>query len=551
MAKRVLAVQRISRDTEASSALTRQDEALTRAMRQGIYREVGRVVDATVSGAVHLDQRPSLRRWLADPLVHEWDVLMVTEQDRITRDDMHWWHFVDWVLKNGKDVEVLDDPTFDIRSEDGRMLAGIKAAQAAKYRKAVQAKQLDRTQYFRENRLWNGGVWPFGYRVEVFSHLGEPRKRLTVDPCTSQLVREAYDRLVHGEDTVYAVARDWNLRGVPSARDHQRREQNKDLPQQERKPEKGTRWSVTPLRNMLRSPALMGVMMHRSEPVLDVEGQAVVWAEPILTSEEFAELQEAVVTERRTHRSAGSGPGKGWRTPLLGVVFCVCGRPMYVRHQKNRLADGTTTVLTYYQCRSVSEMNRCEAPSTWRAESLCAVVERDFLDRAGDLTETKRTYVPGHDHTAAIAELRNALANLTVAIGTASAPAAVAALTRQMDEHARTITRLEAEPVVHARWKEEPTGLVYREQWRAARDWESRAALLVKAGVRFFCQGTHKSGSVHMYLPSASQRRASGTTSSREAEEAVGIDCHEEGARRYFTELREAKGMGPGFWYSR
>ncbi|MET9277509.1 recombinase family protein [Streptomyces anthocyanicus] len=546
--KRVLAVQRISRDTEASSALTRQDEALTRAIRQGTYREVGRVVDATVSGAVHLDQRPILRRWLAEPLVHEWDVLMVTEQDRITRDDMHWWHFVDWILKNGKDVEVLDDPTFDIQSEDGRMLAGIKAAQAAKYRKAVQAKQLDRTQFFRENRLWNGGVWPFGYRAEVFSHLGERRKRLTVDPCTSRLVREAYDRLVHGEGTVYAVARDWNLRGVPSARDHQRREQNKDLPEQEHRPEKGTRWSVTPLRNILRSPALMGVMMHRSEPVLDAEGQPVVWAEPVLTSEEFAELQEVVLTEQRT---AESGPGKRWRTPLLGVVFCMCGRPMYVRHQKNHLADGTTAVLTYYQCRSVSEMNRCEAPSTWRAESLCAVVERDFLDQAGDRTEMKRTYVPGRDHTAAIAELRSALANLTVAIGTATAPAAVAVLTRQMDEHARTITRLEAEPVVHARWKEEPTGAAYREQWRAVKDWESRAALLAKAGARFFCEGTHKSGSVHMYLPSASQRRVSGVSLSKEAVEVVGIGPLEEEARRYFTDLRRTKGMGPGFWYSR
>jgi DNA invertase Pin-like site-specific DNA recombinase len=218
--KRALAVQRISRDTEASSALTRQDEALTLAVRRRAYVEAGRVVDATVSGAVNLDQRPSLRKWLTDPLVHEWDVLMVTEQDRITRDDMHWWHFVDWILKNGKDIEVLDDPMFDIHSEAGRMLAGIKAAQAAKYRRAVQAKQLDRTQFFRENRLWNGGVWPFGYRAEVFSHLGEPRKRLAVDPCTSQLVREAYERIVHGRDTVYAVARDWNARGVPAGERH-------------------------------------------------------------------------------------------------------------------------------------------------------------------------------------------------------------------------------------------------------------------------------------------------------------------------------------------
>src|SRR4051794_27405379 len=217
--KRVLAVQRISRDTEASSALTRQDEALTRAVAGGVYTEVGRVVDATVSGAVHLDQRPSLRKWLSDPLVHEWDVLMVTEQDRITRDDMHWWQFVDWVLRNGKDIEVLDDPTFDIHSEDGRILAGVKAAQAAKYRKAVQARQLDRTRFFRENRLWNGGIWPFGYRAEVFSHLGESRKRLAVDPRTSGLVREAYERIVRDGDTVYAVAQRWNARGVTSARD--------------------------------------------------------------------------------------------------------------------------------------------------------------------------------------------------------------------------------------------------------------------------------------------------------------------------------------------
>ncbi|WP_225097398.1 recombinase family protein [Streptomyces sp. CoH27] len=534
--KRVLAVQRISRDTEASSALTRQDEALTIALRRRGYTEVGRVVDATVSGAVHLDHRPSLRKWLNEPLVHEWDVLMVTEQDRITRDDMHWWHFVDWILKNGKDIEVLDDPTFDIHSEEGRMLAGIKAAQAAKYRKSVQAKQLDRTQFFRDNRLWNGGIWPFGYCAEVFTHLGESRKRLAVDPHTSRLVREAYERIVHGGDTVYAVAQDWNARGVPSARDHQRREQNKGLPEHERRPEKGTLWSVTPLRNMLRSPALIGVMMHRSEPVLDEDGEPVVWADPILTPQEFAALQDAITTERNTGEPRSA---KGWRTPLLGVLFCICGRPMYVRHQKNRLADGTVRVLTYYQCRSVSEMNRCEAPATWRAESLHETVERRFLDAAGDLTETKRTYVPGRDHAAAIAELRAALVNLTAAVGQAASALAVEALARQMDEHARTIERLEADPAVPARWIEEPTGAVYREQWSARADWDARASLLRKAGVRCFCEGTHRSGTVHMYVPAAVPRQ-----------DADRIDCREERARRYFVELRQSKGMRSGFWYS-
>ncbi|GAA3840688.1 recombinase zinc beta ribbon domain-containing protein [Streptomyces phyllanthi] len=360
-------------------------------------------------------------------------------------------------------------------------------------------------------------------------------------------MREAYERVVHRGDTVYTVARDWNARGVPSARDHQRTEQNRHLPEHERRPEKGTLWSVTPLRNMLRSPALMGVMMHRSGPVLDAEGQPVVWADPILTPEEFAALQDAIITERREEEPK---PGKGWRTPLLGVVFCMCGRPMYVRHQKNRLADGTTTVLTYYQCRSVSEMNRCEAPSTWRAESLYETVERDFLEKAGDLTETKRAYAPARDHTAAIAELRHALDNLTTAIGQVVSAAAVEALTRQMDEHAKTIARLEVAPVVHARWIEEPTGDVYRKRWCVTENWEGRAAILSKAGVRYFCEGTHRSGTVHMYLPPALQRQAGGWSPHAGSEAADGIDCREEGARRYFMQLRRAKGMGPGFWYS-
>jgi len=208
-------------------------------------------------------------------------------------------------------------------------------------------------------------------------------------------------------------------------------------------------------------------------------------------------------------------------------------------------------VLTYYQCRSISEMKRCQAPSTWRAERLYETVERRFLDEAGGLTETKRVYIPGRDHTATIAELRKALVNLTTAIGQAVGPAVVEALARQMDEHAKTIERLEAEPVIHARWTEEPSGAAYRERWAENRDWEGRAALLLKAGVRCFFEGTHKSGAVHMYLPPP-LRRQSGVPGPRAGTTgADGIGCHEDGARRYLMELRSSKGMDPELWNHR
>ncbi|MFG2560214.1 recombinase family protein [Streptomyces sp. NPDC048496] len=73
----------------SSSALERQGLELSEAIVKGSHTVAGWVEDATVSGAVNLDQRPSLGKWLRAPLVHEWDALMVTTQDRISRDDMH------------------------------------------------------------------------------------------------------------------------------------------------------------------------------------------------------------------------------------------------------------------------------------------------------------------------------------------------------------------------------------------------------------------------------------------------------------------------------
>ncbi|MGD6753086.1 recombinase family protein [Streptomyces sp. BH105] len=541
--RRVLAVQRISRDTESSSALLRQDEELSMALCTGAYEEVGRVVDSTVSGAVNLDQRASLGKWLRAPLVHEWDALMVTSQDRITRDDMHWWQFVDWVLKNGKSVVVLDDPTFDITTEDGRMVAGIKAAQAAKYRRAVQEKQLGRTAYFRDNKLWNGGIWPYGYRAVAFEFKGERRKHLVPDPVTAPLVREAFERLVSGSCTVYAVVRDWNERGVPTARDHQRRVQNAERAEHERRPETGGFWAVTPLRNMLRSEALMGVMMHRSRPVIGTDGAAVRWADPLLTQEEFTALQGALTTEHSAVMSVAVTAGRQSRTPLAGVIRCFCGAPMHVRVQRNRLKGGGTSSLEYYNCRTTADGPRCELPASWRVAALHEHVEQDFLNRLGDRDITKRTLVPGRDRSATVTELRKAIDNLAAAVATAESPAAVAALTRKLDETSRTLAVLEKELVIRPRWIEETCGETYGQRWQRLDGWASRAELLREAGVTYFVRGQRAGQELFGHVPE--HLLPSGERDSvppRFAEEP------EAGKRAFLAGLRVERGLSAELW---
>lgn len=495
---RVLAVKRISRDTEDSSALERQTQQLTSAIAQRDVKVAGWVEDSTVSGSVNLDERPSLGKWMVEPLVHEWDALMVTEQDRITRDDMHWWSFVGWVLKNNKTVIILDDPSFDLSTEDGRMIAGIKATQAAKYRKAVQEKKRNQTQYYRDEGLWSGGSVPFGYRPVRVEHNGRQRWKLEVDPVTSALVREAYDRLVnHGHkksNTMGAICRDWNERGILTSKDYQSYLYALEGRTDVKATIRGTKWATSTLKSVLSNKALMGYAKHKGDVLLR-DGLPVKWADEILTPSEFDELQRAIA-ERGKHRAGIKGNTK----PIVGVVYCMCGQPLYSNVSHKRYAT-----YNYMICKT-RHFTPCEYVTSWPIEILEEMLENSLLTVAGHLEVTTRKYIPGTDRTSEITVLREAVDNLTQAIAMAKSPTAIEALSRSLEEHSRNLERLESEPVIPGRWEEEGTGETYRDMWNRL-DWEQRGDMLRGSGIRLYVAGTPDEPRTGLSLPKNLARR--------------------------------------------
>lgn len=498
---RVLPVKRISRDTEQSSALERQGIDLAEAIRDRGHDIAGWVEDATVSGAINLDQRPSLGKWLVAPLVHEWDALMVTCQDRISRDDMHWWSFVAWILANKKSIIILDDPSFDISTEDGRMIAGIKATQAAKYRKTVQQKRLDQTEHFRRENLWPGGTWPFGYRQERTQHNGKPRWRLVIDPTTGPLIEEAYDRLVNKGDALTAIARDWNARGIMTPLDHQRHINALAGRENVKTEVKGTRWATTTVKTVLMKPALMGFAMHKGE-IRKVNGLPVVWADPILSREEWDKLQDALAacSRRGTKHPRAT-------TPLVGVVYCLCGEPLYSNSATKTQKSGNKFRYDYYVCRTW-KLNRCQWCTSWPKDFLQKEIERVFLDHAGDLEIKTRTFVPGVDRSSDIKELREAISNLTGNLTSAKPGSAVAqSIISAMEEHERALSAIEAIPKIPSRWIEEGTGVTFREEWNKSEGWKPRGDLLRKSGFRIFFGGKPAHPEVHFFWPEDLDRR--------------------------------------------
>jgi DNA invertase Pin-like site-specific DNA recombinase len=87
--------------------------------------------------------------WLTEEGREKWDVLAVTPQDRLSRDDLHFMAFVKNVLDWGKTLVVLNDPSFDISTETGRLIAYAKATQAAaelrKIRQLVHRRRIATT----------------------------------------------------------------------------------------------------------------------------------------------------------------------------------------------------------------------------------------------------------------------------------------------------------------------------------------------------------------------------------------------------------------------
>ncbi|WP_433253207.1 recombinase family protein [Streptosporangium sp. CA-135522] len=516
---RVLAVKRISRDSEQSSALERQEVQLAEAIRKGRHTVAGWVEDATVSGAVNLHQRPSLGRWLAEPLVHEWDALMVTSQDRISRDDLHWHQFVGWVLANDKTVIILDDPSFNLADPNGRMIAGIKASQAANYRNAVREKRMNQTAHYREENLWPGGTWPFGYRAVRVQHNGATRWRLAIDPVTGPLVREAYERLVNQNHSMGTIVKDWNARGVLTTLDYQRHvnaTEGRDLVKSK---VKGSRWATTSLRVVLTKPSLMGYAMHKGE-VRRKDGLPVVWADPILSREEFDQLQEVI--EGRTR---GKGLARA-TTPLVGVVFCKCGQPLYSNSSTKKLTDGTPRHYSYYVCRTWSLGTRCEWVKSWPKDFVQDYIDDAFMNIAGDLEVTVRAFVPGVDRSKEIAGLQEALENLNgnLAYLKPGSTGAINAI-RAIEEHERAIAELEAIPVVPSRYDETGTGETYRELWNRTPEWESRAELLRVAGFRFYFAGATNAPEIHIFTPEHLAKRINDAhTGSAEPSFVEGVD---------------------------
>ncbi|WP_165546972.1 recombinase family protein [Kribbella sindirgiensis] len=356
---------RVSIDRAGQTAIERQ-EADCRSWAGEQQLKV-RQVHVDRGRSAYLDaagRRQGLRQALAAVSSGVVGTLVVWKLDRLSRQGIgQVGEFLQTIgAVGGRLISVHDG--LDTSEQSDRRLVEMLAERARSESENLSLRVRSAKRYLRSKGQWIGGAPPYGLVVQD--------GRLAVDPATGPVVRQIVDRILGGA-SLAEVARWLNDGGVPSPRGH--------------------RWGVGSIAQLLRSPALAGLLPETLKhadgryrgivrPWTDpATGQPVsVMApgqQPLISPVEQRQLAAAFAERTRLSKY---GVRRGRRSPdseylLTGLLRCAgCAERM--SKQGNS-----------YRCQSVRVGHRCTAPGGAYQPALDAAVAQLWMDRLDALKD--------------------------------------------------------------------------------------------------------------------------------------------------------------------
>lgn len=320
------------------------------------YDPAGEYVDTETGKST---TRDGYQRLLADARAHAFDVIVVRALDRLGRDANELGLRLSELGTLGVRIDAIntlvpenaepsikgllrDIEKFIAQQESDNIAARVRTTMAASARAGI----------------WQGGPAPYGY---AFQHDERGKPHLVVDPLRAEVVRSIFAAYVQDGRSLLQIARDLNLRDIPSAR--------------------GKAWSAN---------TVLLVLARRLYTGTGNWSNVEVHAPAIIESSDFDKARSRAAVKRtlpagRTQISAYL---------LSGIIYCGrCGGRM-IGHR----ATPKGTVWRGYVCANHRKNGTCEL-NYCRAERLEAQVLDDVAEWLGD---ARRRVDRAHDEAARI-----------------------------------------------------------------------------------------------------------------------------------------------------
>ena len=197
--------------------------------KEHIYRDDG------YSGAKL--NRPGLDSLRDRAALAEFDVVLVTAPDRLSRNYVHQMLLLEELTEHGVRVEFLERPMSD--DPHDRLLLQIRSA-VAEYERTLITDRMrrGRLQKLRAGQLVPWPIPPYSYRADPEN----PRdpKGIRLDETEAAIVAEMFEWYLEPGATLYQVAKRLSKLGIPTPRGKER-------------------WHPSTVGNILRNPIYMGI----------------------------------------------------------------------------------------------------------------------------------------------------------------------------------------------------------------------------------------------------------------------------------------------------
>ncbi|MFJ4941514.1 recombinase family protein [Streptomyces albidoflavus] len=478
---RILAALRISLDDDASTSIERQQEELKEWLHHNPWAQlVHATEDRSVSGAIDLKDRPGLGPWLREEdKQQQWDALWVSTQDRLGRDDLHFMAFVKDVMDWKKVIFVGDDPSFDLTTETGRLIAYAKATQAAGELRKIRERARKSRDYLRRHGMWAGGNLPFGYQPVAIQVGHKIHYKLVQETTYAKLFREIVRRVLEGEP-LRKIAADLNERKILTWRDYEGTLPPLPGAKKKQREPKGIQWHPSAISRLFKKRSCVGQLEYTDKETGKVrvaeleDGDPVMFTdEPLITEAErtqvLAKIGERASKPHRARQDVSRGSG---------VSTCGnCGQGATINRVTHTLKSGPKTY-ERYRCSSSTKARQCSEPGYIEKSTLDEFVDRVLLLHLGDREEVKMVKTKGEDHTAELEGYRRRLTVIEREDEQGFYDDDRESYFKKRRNMVSRIKELETKPVIPDSVEYVPTGRTFRQKWEGMTTEEQREYLI-------------------------------------------------------------------------
>lgn len=431
---------------------------------------IGWADDWEVSGATDPMTRPMLGPWLRDEK-GPYDGMVAAAVDRLGRNVVDCLNTGYKMRDEGKLLVTyghdgpwdLDDPVDENRFT-------MEAWGAQMELRAIQRRNRSTTVKTRAAGRPKGKP-AYGFQF-VRATIGGKIDHIELHPHASQVIRNVARRIL--ADPTYITASSeaarLNRAGELSPADH--------LATMYGKPAKGRPWYPSSLKNILRSEAALGYLMHKGKPVIGQNGHPVRLCEGLWDRATHEALQKALSPRKP------SAPKRTNREYLLtGVAFCgQCGNRLYTQTSADLPPRYTCTARN----KGWPNAEHCRPAPLIRVKILDSLVEEWFMQTFGDGLIYETVFDPGNGVSERIVEVRASRGRLRAdrEAGLYDAPDDAEWFRTRYAEMGQELAALEAEPVRQPGMVRRPTGETVADRWAKARDVHERKEILLDFSVR-------------------------------------------------------------------